>query len=98
MRIGEVPLYAADPLVRRAEALQATGAAVEATLRLSPAALEQAGLVEGEPVRVVQGERRATLVVEVDPRVPDGCVAVPAGVKGSEGLGPQFGEVTLEKA
>ena len=98
MRVGEVPLYATDPLVRRAEALQATGAAVEASLRLNPAALEQAGLVEGERARVVQGERRATLAVEADPRVPDGCVAIPAGVKGSEGLGPQFGEVTLEKA
>ena len=98
VRVGNVPVYAIDPLVRRARALQATKSAVDGTIRLNHTTLQQANLEEGAQATVDQGGRQATLPVEVDDRVPDGCVQIQSGVAGSEKLGGQFGEVTLEKA
>ncbi len=97
-RIGDVPLYALDPLVRRSAALQGTHDAVTAGAYLNPAEAERAGLSAGDQAAVVQEGSRIELPVQIDPNVPEGCVRIPAGVAGSENLGGQFGEVTLEKA
>ena len=98
MRIGEVPIYAADALVRRATALQNTKDARDAAVaRANASVAGKAGVADGDKVAVVQGEYRAELALSVDARVPDGCVWVPAGVPGSESLGDQFGELSLEK-
>ena len=98
MRIGDVPIYAVDPVVRRAEALQATKAAAQGSVRLNRSTLQRAGLADGDRAGVGQNGRRAVLPVEVDDSVPDGCVRIQSGVAGSDTLGGQFGEVTLEKA
>ncbi len=97
-RIGEVPLYGVDPLVRRAPALQKTRDALGAAIRISPALAGRLGLGEGDSARVTQEGRSVTLPVILEEGVPDGCVRLPAAVDGSEMLGGQFGEVTLEKA
>ncbi len=97
-RIGETPIYAADALVRRATSLQKTAEAREATAaRVNPSVAADAGLSDGDKVAVVQGEGRAEMVLRIDPHIPDGCVWVPAAVPGSESLGDQFGELSLEK-
>ena len=98
MRIGDVPIYAADPLVRRADALQATTAATQGSVRMSRSTLEGTGLAEGGRASVEQDGRRTVLPVAIDDSVPDGCVRIQSGVAGSDRLGGQFGEVTLEKA
>ncbi len=98
VRIGEVPIYAADPLVRRAASLQETEEARSAAcVRVHPSVAADAGLSDGDKVAVVQGEGRAERVLKVDTRIPDGSVWVPAAVPGSESLGDQFGELSLEK-
>ena len=97
-RVGSVAAYSADPLVRRAGALQATKAAMDGVVRLSRATLRAANLEEDAPAVVTQGDRRVTLPLEIDDRLPDGCVQIQSGVAESEKLGGQFGEVTLEKA
>ncbi len=97
-RIGETPIYAADALVRRATSLQETEEARDAAVaRVNPSVAADAGLSDGEKVAVVQGEGRAEMVLKVDANIPDGCVWVPAAVPGSESLGDQFGELSLEK-
>jgi len=97
-RIGETPIYAVDALVRRAASLQQTKDARDATLaRVNASVADQAGAADGDTVAVVQGEGRAEMVLKIDAQVPDGCVWVPAAVQGSESLGDQFGEVSLEK-
>jgi len=96
-RIGEVPLYASDALVRRASALQRTLEARRAgAARVAPALAERLGLEEGARVAVSQGGGRAEWPLAIDLRVPDGCVWLPAGVTGSESLGGQIGDLTLE--
>lgn len=97
-RIGDVPLYAVDSLVRRAASLQKTTDAISAALYLNSSEAAKAGLSEATSAIVVQDEGRAELPVVIDSSVPDGCVRIPAALAGTEALGSQFGEVTLEKA
>ena len=98
VRVGDVPMYAGDALVRRAGALQRTKDARDSVaVRVNAAVADKNGLADGDSVSVVQGDKRTVLPLKIDVRVPDGCVQVSAGVVGSETLGGQFGEVTLEK-
>ncbi len=97
VRAGDVPIYAADTLVRRAGALQHTPDATTGFVSLNPTEAARAGLADAREVRVTQGENSVTLPLEIDPAVPDGCVRIPAGVPGSAGLGVPFGAVGLEK-
>ena len=97
-RVGEVPIYAQDPLVRRAEALQQTHEVVAAAIRVNPAVAKKAGLEAGQQAVVEQEGNRVSLPLEIDTSLPDGCVRVSAALAGTEELGGQFAEVTLEKA
>lgn len=97
-RIGDLPIYAIDAMVRRAPALQQTADAIDAAIRINPGEAAKAGLAQGDMAAVVQDDNRVELPVEIDPGVADGSVRVCAGLAGSESLGGQFGEVTLEKA
>ena len=56
-----------------------------------------AGLADGDTAAVIQDGNRAELPVVIDINMSTGAVKVPAGVAGTESLGAQFGEVTLEK-
>lgn len=99
IRLGNVPIYASDPLVRRAPALQRTPAMASAfAAALHPDQMAALGLVAGDAVEVRQGGGAARTRVVADPAVPPGCVRIPAGVAGSEVLGDQMGPVTLTKS
>jgi NADH-quinone oxidoreductase subunit G len=98
MRISDVPLYAQDALVRRAGALQRTHEAGPAQIRINPAEARRQGLESAEAALMKQNGSQASLPLEFDERVPDGCVWVSTALAGTEMLGGQFGEVTLEKA
>ncbi|MCK8515913.1 NADH-quinone oxidoreductase subunit NuoG [Methylonatrum kenyense] len=97
-RIGLVPLYAGDSLVRRATALQQTDAARDLRARMHPEEAAAQGL-DGEHwvlLRQDGGDIRMPLVL--DDAVPRGAVVVPAGVRETAGLGAQFGRVAVHKA
>ncbi len=94
-RVGDVPIYAVDPLVRRSRPLQETPLAVEAALRVAPATAARLGLAAGARVRVRQDGTQAELEVVLDRRVAEGCALVHAGVPGSEGLGPAVGPLEI---
>ncbi|AKH20339.1 NADH-quinone oxidoreductase subunit NuoG [Sedimenticola thiotaurini] len=96
-RIGDVPIYAVDPLVRHAPSLQKTHDGIPAGIYINSEEAERQGLSEGETAVAVQDGNRAQLPVFIDPNVPNGCVRIPAALAGTETLGAQFGEVTLEK-
>jgi len=95
-RVGEVPLYAVDPLVRRAGALQRTCEVPAPAVRVNPAALRALGLEAGSMATVRQNGSALTLEVAGDPAVPDGCVLLHSGVPHSVGLGPSWGPITVE--
>ena len=98
VRIGDVPAYSVDPLVRRSTALQQTKDAGVTAIYLNARTAEQAGVTAGEQVTAKQGTGSATLPLFIDEAVPDRCVRIPAAMPGTGDLGGSFGEVTLEKA
>ena len=95
-RVGEVPLYAVDPLVRRAPALQRTAEVPSPAVRVNPAVARALGLVPGGMATVRQNGAVRALELATDPAVPDGCVLLHAGMAHSVGLGPAWGPIVLE--
>ena len=97
-RIGSVPMYAGDPLVRRAPALQRTADGSFRGVHINRALARSLGLEDGENASVRQNGTRMNFAVVVDDKVPDGCAALAAGINETAGLGPSFGPMEIEKA
>ena len=97
-RVTDVPIYFADPLVRRARSLQQTKDARPPAARASAATLSRLGLADGAAARLRQGNGEAVLKVSLDDGVPDGCVRVAAAHMSTRMLGPMFGPIAVEPA
>jgi NADH-quinone oxidoreductase subunit G len=97
-RIADVPINFADPMARRAPALQQTADAVAPTARLSEQTLAQIGIAENTQVRVRQGAGEAILIAKIDNNVPAGCVRVSAAHASTAMLGDMFGSISVERA
>ncbi|MDN3518846.1 NADH-quinone oxidoreductase subunit NuoG [Aquisalimonas lutea] len=97
-RVGLVPIYGGDALVRRAPALQRTRHATEQGVRISAATAQQQGLADADRVQVQQGGHSTVLPLIIDDALADGAVWVPAGLTATAGLGPMFGPVALARA
>ena len=97
MRLAEVPIYAVDPIVRRAPALQKTADNPKPAARINGAQAGKLGFKGGESVQVAMSQGTAQLDLVLDERVPDGCVLVPAGYPETAMLGAQ-GPATLKGA
>jgi len=98
-RLADVPIYHADPIVRRAESLQLTRAAKVALQAALPAGLfDRLGLKEGDAVRVRQGELSVEMPAARDANLPETVLRVPAATAASAVLGAMFGELVVEKA
>jgi NADH-quinone oxidoreductase subunit G len=96
-RIADVPIYFADPLVRRSAPLQHTKDAEAPRAWMNARLMGRLGLADGDTVRVRQGEGQATLKAALDERLPDECVRVASADRSTAALGSMFGTVTLEK-
>jgi len=97
-RIGAVPMYSGDPLVRRAPALQDTADGRFRGVHINNAMARSLGLSDGENASVRQNGTRMNFAVVVDEKVPDGCASLAAGITETAGLGPSFGAMEIEKA
>ncbi|MBB3008327.1 NADH-quinone oxidoreductase subunit NuoG [Cupriavidus alkaliphilus] len=98
-RIADVPIYHADPIVRRAESLQLSAAARRAMQIALPADLfASLGIQSGDPVRVTQGQGSVVLPAVLEATLPANTVRVPAATPAAMSLGAMFGTVTVEKA
>jgi NADH-quinone oxidoreductase subunit G len=96
-RVADVPIYAADPVVRRAASLQQTNDAAPPRAFANGALITRLGLAAGSRVRVKQEGGEAVLELARDEGVPDGVVRVAAAHASTAGLGAMFGEITLER-
>jgi len=97
-RIGYLPLYRVDALVRRAQPLQDTSDAMTAALYMNNSTSQQLS-VNGEAQAIaVQDGNAATLNVVIDEAIPDNCVMIPMAVEGSRGLGNGYGEIEVRPA
>ena len=97
-RIADVPIYFADPLVRRAPSLQRTRDARPPKAWMNARLLQQLGLSAGQPVIVRQGSGAATLAAALDDKLPEDCVRVAAAHVSTAGLAAMFGSLGVEKA
>ena len=97
-RIGYLPMYSVDSLVRRSKPLQATGDAIAAAVYINSKTASRQGLAAKDVVQVVQAQYHGQLPIVIDEGVPDQCVFIPAGVQGSQSLGDAYGSVELQQA
>lgn len=98
MRIGEVPMYQADAIVRRAEPLQKTHNAAPPVAQVNSRMLTALNIPSGGMVTVRQGDMRATFRVQANDTLPENCVRLAAGHPATAGLGAMMGEISLERA
>ncbi|MCB1738940.1 MAG: NADH-quinone oxidoreductase subunit G, partial [Gammaproteobacteria bacterium] len=97
-RLGDVPIYATDAIVRRSAPLQATVDARFRGVTVNPALAKSLGAAMGDTVRVRQGQCEATFELVVSESVADGCVQLPAGLSETVGLGSAYGAIELSSA
>ena len=97
-RVADVPIYATDMMVRRAESLQRTADAVAPVVGLPSGLWSSLGLSAGDVVRVTQGQACSVLPAREDRSLAEGAVRVAAGHPSTAGLGAMFGPVVVERA
>ena len=96
-RIGEVPIYQADPIVRRADSLQRTRDAAPPAAWMHGDLMNRLGIEPGDIVRLKQGEGEAHLPAAQDDRLPANCVRVPSAHASTATLGGMFDEIAIER-
>jgi NADH-quinone oxidoreductase subunit G len=92
-RVADVPMYFADPLVRRSAPLQATRDAQPPKAWMNSRLAQKLGISAGQPVSV----NGARLAAALDEGVADGCVRVSAAHRSTVQVGPMFGSLSVEK-
>jgi len=97
-RIGEVPIYSADAIVRRAASLQKTRDARPPVAWMPGTVFERLKLREGDPVKLTQEQGSAMLAARRDDTLPQNCVRVAGAHPLTAELGAMFGEITVERA
>ena len=95
-RVGEVPMYQSDAVVRRSPSLQKAGQSSIGMAGMNSNLMQQLGLQDGEMVRVRQDGDSIKLPVHRDEHVFDNCVRIPVCAETAL-LGDLYGEITVEK-
>jgi len=95
-RASDVPMYAGDAVLRRADALQRTVDAQSMCVRLNSAEAERLGLSAAATVTVKQGDNSAVLYLAIDDSIPDASAWIPMALKGNDLLGAAFAAVSIE--
>jgi NADH-quinone oxidoreductase subunit G len=98
IRVGTIPLYCVDPLVRRAKALQAAEPVLEgvaAAVRLHPKTAAKMKLQEGTRVLVKQLHNEIKLPLIFDERLPLRVAYVPGAIAETSGLSELFGKIEI---
>jgi NADH-quinone oxidoreductase subunit G len=96
-RIAEVPIYDADPIVRRAPSLQRTRDAAPPQARMNRARMEKLGVRDGDTVRVRQGGGEAVVTAAADEGVAANCVRLACARPETAGLGAPSDDMTIER-
>ena len=98
VRIGDVPMYACDCIVRRAGSLQKTQEARRANqIWMNESTACSLALKAGDIAEVVQKDGSAQLVVGIDEGIPSRCVRVSQALNATLALHAPFGEITVSR-
>jgi len=99
-RIGEIPIYAVDSLVRQAKPLQEMQTIMEgelAVIRLHPDTASQLGLEEGGYALAKQQSGEVVLPVVIDSRIAREAVWIPGGISATRHLGDLMGAIDIQR-
>ncbi|MDR2881716.1 MAG: NADH-quinone oxidoreductase subunit NuoG [Azoarcus sp.] len=96
-RVADVPVYFADPLVRRAPSLQKTADAALPVARMPSATMAALGVQVSNKVRVTGTGGAVELQVETDENLAPGCIRIAAAHGTTVPLGPLHGELSVER-
>ncbi len=94
-RVADLPIYQADPLVRRGTALQASAYAKQARVRMNAETAKHNGLSAGAQVRVEQGGQAVVASLAIDETVATGAVRIPFATEVSAALGAANGAIKV---
>lgn len=97
-RIGYLPLYRVDALVRRSQPLQQTSDTISGAVYMNQATAKQLELNGASQATVKQGFYDATLSVVIDEAIADNCVMIPMATDASRRLGDGYGAVEVHPA
>ncbi|MDR0564905.1 MAG: NADH-quinone oxidoreductase subunit NuoG [Azoarcus sp.] len=97
-RVADVPIYFADPLVRRAASLQNTADAALPVARMTQVTMETLGVKAGKKLRI-KGSTGGVAELEavVDENLASGCIRIAAAHVSTVPLGHLHGELTVER-
>jgi NADH-quinone oxidoreductase subunit G len=96
IRISGMPIYAQDPLVRRAESLQKTPDGLFTGVHINAKEAKRLDL-KTQRVRVTQNDVTLTMPLVIDDTIPDGAVYLPSGLRETAGLGSAYQAIQLEQ-
>jgi NADH-quinone oxidoreductase subunit G len=94
-RIADVPIYASDPIVRRAPALQLTADARSLSVGVPSELAAERGIVDGTPVRVKSAHGSIVLPARVDASLASNVLRVAAAHPLTVALGPMNARLDL---
>ena len=94
-RIGLLPIYAVDNIVRRSDALQNTDDALPACAILNAETAKQNKIESDDKITVTQNDVKLKLRVYIDDSIPTNCVVIPQGVQGVDVFDSAYSEITV---
>jgi NADH-quinone oxidoreductase subunit G len=97
VRVGEVPLYQADPICRRAPSLQQTVWAASPVAQAHASTLAACGVESGTIVTVSQGDGRVSVRIEADDGLPAGVLRLATAHPDTLSLGGMFEPIQISR-
>lgn len=94
-RIGVLPIYAVDSVVRRSEALQQTDDAIPACVIVNAETAKKNNIQDEDNVVVTQNDVKLKLRVHIEDSIPNDCAVIPQGVQGVDVFDAAYSEITL---
>ncbi|MGY6553065.1 MAG: NADH-quinone oxidoreductase subunit NuoG [Wenzhouxiangella sp.] len=98
VRIGDVPIYSGDALVRRSPPLKNTTHADAPVARVHPETAQALGLGSAERVRLSQGAAEIVLPLVVDERIAPAAVWVPSAQPETAALDGAYAAIEIKAA
>ena len=94
-RIGLLPMYAVDSVVRRSDALQKTDDALPACVIVNAETAKLNNIQDEDNVVVTQNNIKLKLRVHIEDSIPNNCAVIPQGVQGVEIFDAAYSDITL---
>jgi len=96
VRIGDVPIYHCDALVRRSKPLQDSDHAKAPMVRVHPRTASRLNLVSGQAVEVSQNGQSLVFEWIADERIAPDAVWLPSAQPEVTGLGANYGAINIQ--